>query len=268
MYGFNIANFSSHLHKYGTIQTNKFMVEIPSPSILAGSSVPTEVMLNRANAIKIPGVSFDTQNVLRYGMGPQQKFPTNVNFSDVDITFIDTVNNDLWKRFTVWMNGIYDFTGQTGGSQAGYQVEYRSYYETDVKIYIFDNEGIQRTAVVLKEAYPVSLTDVSLSWGDNNKLYEFGVRFTFKEWYYSGYNVTEFKSGAKLSPAQTYDVLPPQRSPETPRETPPPRQVPEILPNIPNYTPEAQQLRRGNFGARGRAGGYYSGSPTEPPATP
>jgi hypothetical protein len=247
MYGFNIAKFSSHLNQFGTIQTNKFLVEISPPKILVGSSQVTEVMLNRANAVRIPGVNFDLQNTFRYGVGPQQKFPTNVNFSDVDITFVDTVKNDLWKQFTVWMNGIFDFTGSYGGSQASYQTEYRSYYETDVIIYVFDNEGIQRTAVVLKEAYPVSITDVSLSWGDNNKLYEFGTRFTYREWYYSGYNVSQFRSGSLLSPSQTAQVIP-QRT-ESPRnpEPRPPRSDPFGL----NATPGNETGTPGpaNYGA-------------------
>ena len=265
MYGFNIAKFSSHLNQYGTIQTNKFLVEIPPPKILSGSSQVTEVMLNRANAVRIPGVNFDLQNTFRYGVGPQQKFPTNVNFSDVDITFVDTAKNDLWKQFTVWMNGIFDFTGSSGGSQASYQTEYKSYYETDVIIYVFDNEGIQRTAVVLKEAYPVSITDVSLSWGDNNKLYEFGTRFTYREWYYSGYNVSQFRSGSLLSPSQTAQVIP-QRT-ESPRTPTPTREVPQTQLNPGGMTPEVQRTRRENFGVRGNAGGFYGSAPAEPPAS-
>lgn len=212
---FNIANFSSHINKLGTIQTNKFIVRLKSP-LMFGPLTVNRVYEYRASSVRIPGVNLDSQNVFRYGLGPQQKFPTNVNFSDIDITFLDTADNALWKHFSDWMNGIFDYTGQAGGNRATYGVEYKKYYETEVQIFVFDNDGNVGNVVVLKEAFPSSLSDVSLSWSENNKLYEFTMRFAFKEWYYDGYNQNRpFESGASIGPGASSQVLP-QRT-ESPR---------------------------------------------------
>lgn len=212
---FNIANFSSHISKLGTLQTNKFIVRLKSP-LMFGPLTVNRVYEYRASSVRIPGVNLDTQNVFRYGIGPQQKFPTNVNFSDIDITFLDTADNALWKHFSDWMNGIFDYTGAAGGRRATYGVEYKKYYETEVQIFVFDNDGNVSNVVVLKEAFPSSLNDVSMSWSENNKLYEFTTRFAFKEWYYDGYSQGRpFQSGASLGPGATSQVLP-QRT-ESPR---------------------------------------------------
>lgn len=262
---FNIADFSSNLNKFGTIQTNKFLIEIPAPRIL-GPSRLDEVILYRASSARIPGVTFDFQRVFRYGIGPEQKIPTNVHVTDISINFVDTVKNDIWKRFAVWFNGIFDFTGRSGGSQASYKTEYKDYYVTDVRIYLFDNEAILRNVVVLKDAFPTNLGDVNVSWSDNNKLYEFTVGFAFKEWYYDGYALQEFQSGASLGAAQTAQVQPNRT--ESPRPGPTVRPetygppVPQINPNRsqggPLLSPGQGQGLRTEQANRNRASGFYT----------
>jgi hypothetical protein len=215
---FNIARFSSHIKDKGTLQTNKFMVRIlRAPSILGTNQTIDASIEYRANSVKVPGVNLDTQNVTRYGLGPQQKFPTNVNFTDIDINFVDMTDNAMWKYFANWMNGIFDYAGLGGqNAQASYGVEYKQYYITDISINIFNNDGRLSNVIVLKEAFPTSLSDVSLAWNDNNRLYEFNVRFSFKEWYYEGYSFANFDSRERLGPGQTAQVVP-QRT-ESPRQ--------------------------------------------------
>ena len=248
---FNIARFSAHINNSGTVQTNKFIVRIPPPIILRdGFDVIQRSIEYRANSVKVPGVDLDTQNVSRYGVGPSQKFPTNVNFTDVDINFLDTNGNYIWKYFAKWMNGIFDYTGVSGGNEPSYKVEYKKYYQTNIEIFVFDNAGSQTNAIILKEAFPISLSDVSLSWSENNRLYEFSVRFSFREWFYSGYNIGVYDSNAAIGPGQTAQVVP--NSIESPRM----RDEGKINPG--GFNAEAQQTRKQNFAQRGRNNGFYS----------
>jgi hypothetical protein len=157
------------------------------------------------------------------------------------------------------MANIFDFVGTSGGSQASYKTEYKRYYQTDIGILLHNNEGALVNSVVLKEAYPVSLSDVNLSWSENNKLYEFSVRFTFKEWYYFGYNMEEFESGAVLSPFRTSEIAP--QVTDSPRPGP----VEEYSsatesstnPNAPKYPQinrDAENFRKGRGSAPGASG--------------
>ena len=218
---FNIAKFSGNLSKHGTLQTNKFYVDIPPPRIFSPSEIQ-EVIRYRASSVRIPGVALVLQRVFRYGVGPEQKFPTNVNFTDININFIDTANKDLWKKFTVWFNDMFDFTGLRGGGIASYKTEYKQYYTTDIKIHIFDNEGKQRNVVVLMEAFPTTLSEVGLSWSDNNRVYEFSVGFAFRQWYYESYAVGEFESNAIIGPELSSTPFPRRvDSPRPPSATQP-----------------------------------------------
>lgn len=219
--GFNVARFSSNLRQYGTLQTNKFIVRIPTPALFDPSRLD-EVLEYRANNVRVPGVALDLQRVFRYGVGPEQKFATSVNFTDININFVDTQNKDIWKRFSFWFNGIFDYTGLSGGSQASYKTEYKAYYTTNIEIHVFDNDGNRVNVIVLKEAFPITLSEVGLSWSENNKLYEFSVGFAFKEWYFDQYNIGSFQSGAILGPSASSSVQ--TRSVESPR---PPAAVPD-----------------------------------------
>lgn len=214
--GFNISRFSGNLNRHGTLQTNKFIVRIPPPEIFNPSQLDP-IIEYRANNVRIPGAALDMQRAFRYGVGPEQKFPTNINFTDINVNFVDTQNKDIWKRFSFWFNGIFDYTGLSGGSQASYKTEYKDYYTTDVEIHVFDNEGNRVNVVVLKEAFPTTLSEVGLSWSENNKLYEFSVGFAFREWYFSGYQIGAFQSGATLGPATSSAVIP--RRTGSPRPT-------------------------------------------------
>jgi hypothetical protein len=209
----------------------------------------------RANNVRIPGVALDVQRVFRYGVGPEQKFPTNINFTDINVNFVDTQNKDIWKRFSFWFNGIFDYTGSTGGSQASYKTEYKDYYTTDLEIHVFDNDGNRVNVIVLKEAFPTTLSEVGLSWGETNRLYEFSVGFAFKEWYFSDYQATTFQSGATLGPGATTAVQP--------RPTAPRPQEGNINPG--GFSPQAQELRRQNFGQRGRLQGFFGNQPPQEP---
>lgn len=211
---FNIANFSAHIKAHGTLQTNKFYVEIPMPALFGPSGI-TEVMQYRANNVRVPGLALDLQRVFRYGVGPEQKFPTNINFTDININFVDTDKKDIWKTFSFWFNGIFDYTGVRGGYPASYKTEYKKYYATDIKIHVFNNDnkvnGQQGPAsiVVLKEAFPTTLSEVGLAWSENNRLYEFSVGFAFKDWYFEQFALAPFQSGATLGPGLTGNVQPP-----------------------------------------------------------
>lgn len=221
---------------------------------LFGPSGITEVMQYRANNVRVPGLALDLQRVFRYGVGPEQKFPTNINFTDINVNFVDTEKKDIWKTFSFWFNGIFDYTGVRGGYPASYKTEYKVNYCTEIKIHVFDNDGKKSSVIVLKEAFPTTLSEVGLAWSETNRLYEFSVGFAFKEWYFEQFALAPFQSGATLGPGATTAVQP----------RPAPRaQEGNINPG--GFSPEAQQLRRQNFGQRGRLQGFYGNQPAQEP---
>jgi hypothetical protein len=186
MVGFNIAEFSTKINERGTLQNNKFIVSITKPGIFTDDDF-NRILEYRASNVRIPGVNFDVFNTYRYGVGSQQKSPINVNFNDITISFIETDGNFVWKSFAWWINEIFDFSDRGNGT-IKYTSEYKQYYTSPtIKITIYNNSGQIVNVVVLKEAYPISLNDVGLSWSDKNNLMMINVGFTFREWYFEGF---------------------------------------------------------------------------------
>ena len=193
--GFNIQDFKSNIGKSGVLQTNKFLVSLSPPS---GIIADPSLLQFRASDIRAPGVSLESLNVHRYGIGPVQKFPTNINFTDISITFVDDRNSSIWKSMNQWTQKIFSYginahvsilnPNMVFGIQ-GNMLDYKNNYTTDIIISIFNNEGsnIREDAdsqavleIMLMEAYPVSMHDVPLSWSDNNNLFKTTVDFTFR----------------------------------------------------------------------------------------
>jgi len=189
MAGFNIAEFSTKINQRGTLQTNKFLVQITVPSIrILNSYNLGNVLEFRASSIKIPGIDYNTIQTYRYGMGPSHKTPTNVQFKDIGISFIEDKQNSIWKFFSTWMDYIFKFQpGTQGRSSPGltYLAAYKdTYISPTMKILIFDNSGNNVNTINLTQAFPITLNDIDLSWSEQSELMKVNVGFTFREWYF------------------------------------------------------------------------------------
>lgn len=192
---FNINQFIGSIGSAGVLQGNKFEVEIGVPNALRNVYPPNQLLTFRADSVNIPGVTIDAIETRRYGIGPRQKMATNVAMQDINITFIETKESTFQKFFYLWSNLIFDFSGRrnSGGNGAppAYTATYQSEYVTPIKIKVFNNEGtsqgtseIRPVAIIgLDEAFPITLSDNSLNWNNQNSLYRVSVSFAYTTWY-------------------------------------------------------------------------------------
>ena len=199
---FDITKFSSHLKSTGVMQTNRYEVQFTSPAVLRNSGLSLQELLQyRAEDVRLPGITLDNETVHRYGVGPLQRFASGVNFTDTGITFLEADANLLWKYYNSWMNAIIDFNGPRGGSEPSYAIEYKAYYVTDIKINVYNIDNKLSMTVVLRDAFPISLGDVNMAWGDNNQLFRLNVGFAFRDWFIENSTYQAFQSGVDASPS-------------------------------------------------------------------
>lgn len=196
---FNIDNFIGNISRYGTLQTNRFEVVFQPPvgiySVLNRDSV--ELMTFRAETVKLPGLNLSTYDSRRYGVGPIIKVPTNVQFSDVDMTFIETSNKDVFDIFYQWTNlavNYRDLPETSGIDRQVFTTEYKDRLASRmVEIRVYNNRGVAGNensinsdgpvaTVELIDAFPTSVSDTQLSWSDNNSLYKVNVQFAYTSW--------------------------------------------------------------------------------------
>ena len=190
--GFNIENFRTNILNSGYLQTNKFnvLIDPQSLNLLANVTQQKELLTYRADEIRIPGASLDITQVHRYGIGPNQKFPFNVNFTDITISFIDDSKASIWFFMDAWLryafgygnNKSYPILYNSQTQPQNYQLQYKSAYVTPIQINVFNNEGSQILMINLIDAFPISLNDVTMSWSNNNNLYRTHVTFNFSDY--------------------------------------------------------------------------------------
>ena len=190
---FNIDTFINNLNKQGTIQTNKYEVKIARPRIFAGNESIFEQLKYRAESVRVPGITLETTDNRRYGHDIRQKTPTGASFNDVGITFIEQDMNRISKMFYFWINKIYGIRGRDVGTGVGTtnastivagsipstQTEYKDYYVARIQIDVFNNNGKLTMSVILEDAFPIAMGDVSLGWSDRNSLYKLNVSFSY-----------------------------------------------------------------------------------------
>jgi hypothetical protein len=178
---FNIQNFIGNINRYGTLQTNRYEITLLPPQVL-GTVATSQRLTYRAESVSIPGVVIDSTDVRRYGIGPREKYGTNVSFSDVGISFIEEDGNNIHKYMYRWMNAIFGFAGSSFSSSPSYAAEYKSRYSTSMDIKVFNNSQQVTEIINLQGVFPTGLSEISLGWADNNQLFKVKASFAYTRW--------------------------------------------------------------------------------------
>ncbi len=203
---FNIASFNENINRHGVLAQNKFDVQIqdkiisPSTGITTlFSSLVTRMNLAQSEAVSIetalsihkdrienvrlPGVSIDTYDTRRYGVGPSIRTATNARFETFSISVMTDEKMHLHKFFYTWLSSIFDFAGSNQSETIPtYLVGYKENYATDITVNVYDNTGAKRSEYQFLDAFPVTLSDPSLAWNNNNSIHKFMVNFSYTHW--------------------------------------------------------------------------------------
>lgn len=131
----------------------------------------------------VPGAAFKTQPFMRYGYGPTEDRPVNVNFRSGTLDVLNDGLNYNLRFFRRWMNLIQPFDFSQGMQPNTYTFKYRNQYTTEMIIRTYNEHAEQISEIVLRDAYPTSLDPLAMNWADNNSLQRISVTMTFTDWY-------------------------------------------------------------------------------------
>jgi hypothetical protein len=187
--GFNIGAFRAHRNHIGLLRTHDFHVEIPRPKGLIRSGILTDTIRNielTCDSINFPATAALSYKVQRYGYGALETKPTIPMFSNLECTFMCDQDSQLWKFFHDWLRLAvnFDFSSNpiVGGNMDIYEISYKHEYAVDMKLYIYEPSGILVRKVGFRQAYPIAVSDVALSWSMGNQMIKVPVQFTFFDW--------------------------------------------------------------------------------------
>ena len=200
---FNINNLRSTIENYGYLKTNHFEVYLQPPKMLFGGISAGQKPVNeiakmqtfRIDQIRAPGISLMMADVNRYGIGPTQKQVFNAQYSDLSFSILCDGKAEIWRFWYNWLNAIYEFNGSEDANFgqvqriARYSAEYNANYSTQMQIVMYDTAGKTVQRINLGDAFPSSMREMSLAWGEENTLLKINVSIS-----YSGYTIVNADS--------------------------------------------------------------------------
>lgn len=205
---FDVASFKSQVSNTGFLQTNKYAVYVSPNQKLSGSFInsPTisqsfkdmsEDLQYRCINATLPGIILRTADNNRMGLGVMEKMPFGAVYTDVDLTFLCDKRGAAYNFWYGWLNFIVASVGKesphgvvdklskgtrSNGQREYYTTQYKNNYVCTVTIIVFDNGGNSAIHYSLYDAFPISINDSPLSWGDNDNLLKITVKMSFREW--------------------------------------------------------------------------------------
>jgi len=196
---------------------SRFDVFIPIPSSLS-TSFESRLFTFRCESADLPGRALATSTQKIYG--PEEKFPYQTTYNDINMTFICTENMIEKVFFDRWLNTI--------NPNSSYDMVYKNTYASDIKVRQYGIEKEITYQVVLYKAFPIGVNDLQLDWSSDG-YHKLTVTFAYKEW------------------QKVYDSVPQSEPviPKSPIVTPPESPLPltvESLPglNAPRINPDKQ----------------------------
>jgi hypothetical protein len=166
----NINDFKSSFTK-DVARTNRFDVNIPIPLTLIPYVSSAKSLTYRCENAQLPGRTFATTEQKTYG--PIEKYPYLTSYNDIDLTFI--IDDDMNQKvfFDAWLNYI--------NPQYNNNFRFKSDYSTVITVNQYDVSNELTYSIDLIDAYPISMNQLDLSWGDDG-YHKLSVTFAYTYW--------------------------------------------------------------------------------------
>lgn len=202
-----IDEFLQTVGKEGLAKPNLFKVSVTFPEgIRNGESQDffSIYEVNTRDAIRVnlfcestelPGKAIVTNPIKTHGA--PVKIPYNVQYEDVPMVFY--VGDDMQEKkfFDAWMSMIVD--PNTG------DLNYFDEYTSTIQLTQLSADGNETYSVILKKAYPVVMSPLTLSMAESNNIHRLPVVFAFRKWEYAGTG-SQTQGAANFSGVQELDL--------------------------------------------------------------
>jgi hypothetical protein len=190
---FNIETFKSRAGRNGFLRTNRFELWVSVPDALTSNDSNAldarENLRFMCDAVNFPGISLNLHDNRRFGYGAVEKKPNAPVFQDLNVDIIADGNNNNWKLIKKWIQYVnnYNFVNFTNADPGGlsfFEVNYKENYRSTVELRVYHETGSERPRSVIqfKDAFPVSISDVALNWGDTNNILRFQTSWSYFTW--------------------------------------------------------------------------------------
>lgn len=189
---FSIPKFNTNVvNQNGFLKPCHFAVAIAPPKALIGKQqFSQERIIYLCHSASLPGINLSTSDDRRYGIGGITKLPYDVVLDDIQLSFyVDAKEARSFDMLHDWVGSII---GQThsfdkasgGGKLLPGVVNYKDQYATTIDIIAYQ-DGMTDTdgkiiKVTLYEAFPTTVSAISLDWGSGDDVMRVTASFTYR----------------------------------------------------------------------------------------
>lgn len=194
---FNLDSFKSEIKRNSILSTNAYLITFApfnekSPHLTKHIRNNSDSIVLRCDSAVLPGVFLLTEsNIRRYGYGPVETVPYNVQFGRLSLTWIVDKNANIVNFFNDWMSTIVNFDSKGGSDMSSisentqsnpYEVGYKDSYTNSVmNIFVYDQQNSTVIQYSIYDAYPLDVQDVPLSWSETNQMLKYSVDFAYTD---------------------------------------------------------------------------------------
>lgn len=166
---FDITTIISQINKNMFASANRYEIRIYGGSNTS-TDAPTEVVLN-CSAVSVPGVNIGFTPYKRYTVGISSNQPTSKTFTEMNLTFYETVFEKERKYFVDWMNRIFDSKTQ--------RFNFYKDYVKNITVIQYDKRGNKTYEATMLECFPSNLSPLDKSYGAGDTIPQFNVNIQF-----------------------------------------------------------------------------------------
>lgn len=196
---FDISNFRTELNNFGVLPTHSYLVRF-APFKSSGltkalnnyTTINKDKLIMRCDNAILPTISLlKEEAVRRYGYGPTETVPYNVNFGDFTLQWIVDNNSEVVDFFNKWINLIVNHDSKGGANMRStgqfnnyqpYEVGFKDdYSNSNISVFVYDRQLNKTIEYNIFDAFPISIQSVNLAWGDENQLMKYNVTFAFTD---------------------------------------------------------------------------------------
>ena len=130
-------------------------------------------MMFRCESADLPGRGFATSNQLIYG--PVRRIPYNSTYIDTTLVFQVSQNYMEEKRwFDEWQDAMQD--------PDSFDIGYYDDLIGNVTVYVYNEQNVGLYSVSMEEAYPLTVTGISVGWGNRDEAMKLSVTMAYRKW--------------------------------------------------------------------------------------
>ena len=189
----SIDTFKSSVMNHGGLaRTNRFNIIFTPPKFSLINKNPTNLLGNLASgslslrnlvndprdisllceSTTLPGRQISTLEAVAH----QETHKIPYAYTDLDVTCNFLITQDYYIKtiFDNWSEGIFD--------TENYTVGYKKDFVTDVRIQQINTKNIPVYGIVLRNAFPTGMADISLDNTAENSIQKFSVTFAYDKW--------------------------------------------------------------------------------------